>query len=409
LARVLEYIVEQHAENAAFLWLLRDKAVDAPHYKRHHLARLDERIEANLDGLRVAGEDGWRIAMAELARHQEAGELFAAGVLALESGDLERIEPLAALADKVVEARRGFSGAIGWVQAHRLKPIVRRWLHDAEPFVRCLGIAACSHHRVDPGSRLADWLTDPSPDVRARACRLAAELGRVDLHESIAAMVQNGDGAARDWAAWSAGLLGDARMLHDLETVAAGDGPVAGRALEVVARRSPHERIGAWIRRLSRDPATRRLAVRAVGALGDTAAIPWLLDRMSEPALARIAGESFSLITGADLAQLDLDGEAPGGLTIGPTDDSADENVALDPDEDLPWPDPKKVAAWWTANTTHVAGIGRRLMGEPVGLEAFERAWREGYQSQRRAAAYGLAVAQPRSALREWRSRVTAR
>ena len=59
---VLTHIVEQHAEEAAFLWPLRDTGVDAPHYKRHHLARLDERVEAHVDGLRVAGEAGWRIA-----------------------------------------------------------------------------------------------------------------------------------------------------------------------------------------------------------------------------------------------------------------------------------------------------------------------------------------------------------
>ncbi len=83
---VLEHIVEQHAEEAAFLSLLRDAATEAPHYKRHHLARLDERVEAHIDGLCVAGEAGWRCAVAELKAHPEPGELFAAGVLALESG-----------------------------------------------------------------------------------------------------------------------------------------------------------------------------------------------------------------------------------------------------------------------------------------------------------------------------------
>ena len=111
---VLEHIVEQHAEEAAFLWTLRDAATDAPHYKRHHLARLDERVEAHVDGLRVAGEAGWRIALEQLERRCEKGELFAAGVLALESGDMRRIEPLVARAEAEPEARRGFVGAIAW-------------------------------------------------------------------------------------------------------------------------------------------------------------------------------------------------------------------------------------------------------------------------------------------------------
>jgi hypothetical protein len=48
---VIESIVEQHAEEAAFLWLLRDAAVRAPHYSLKDLADIDERVEAHIDGL----------------------------------------------------------------------------------------------------------------------------------------------------------------------------------------------------------------------------------------------------------------------------------------------------------------------------------------------------------------------
>ena len=43
---VIESIVEQHAEEAAFLWLLRDAAVQAPHYSLNDQAGLDERVES---------------------------------------------------------------------------------------------------------------------------------------------------------------------------------------------------------------------------------------------------------------------------------------------------------------------------------------------------------------------------
>jgi hypothetical protein len=57
---VIPTIIEQHAEEAAFLWLLRDAAVRAPHYSLKNLADLDNRVEAHLDGLRIAGLEGWR-------------------------------------------------------------------------------------------------------------------------------------------------------------------------------------------------------------------------------------------------------------------------------------------------------------------------------------------------------------
>ena len=84
-------MIEQHAEEAAFLWMLRDAAVDAPHYSLADLAHLDDRVEAHIDGLRIAGEAGWEICKEALGR-EEAGEVFAAAVLAYESGDANRIQ-----------------------------------------------------------------------------------------------------------------------------------------------------------------------------------------------------------------------------------------------------------------------------------------------------------------------------
>ncbi|MCA1685380.1 MAG: hypothetical protein LC745_05240, partial [Planctomycetia bacterium] len=58
---VIAELITQHAEDAAFLWLLRDSAARQPHYSLSNLAALDDRIEAHLDGLRVAAEPGWQI------------------------------------------------------------------------------------------------------------------------------------------------------------------------------------------------------------------------------------------------------------------------------------------------------------------------------------------------------------
>src|SRR5436853_1006342 len=79
-------IVEQFAEDAAFLWLLRDRSAAQPHMTLRDLARLDERVEAHLDGLRVAGKAGWEMCN-KILELSDAGEVFALTVVALELGE----------------------------------------------------------------------------------------------------------------------------------------------------------------------------------------------------------------------------------------------------------------------------------------------------------------------------------
>ncbi len=79
-APVLKDIVRQHAEQAAFLWTVYDRALLHPEENEEmdaeRIARVVERLEAHLDGLRVAGTEGLRIAEERYADYPEPGELF---------------------------------------------------------------------------------------------------------------------------------------------------------------------------------------------------------------------------------------------------------------------------------------------------------------------------------------------
>jgi uncharacterized protein (TIGR02270 family) len=140
-------------------------------------------------------------------------------------------------------------------------------------------------------------------------------------------------------------------------------------------------------------PATLRAAVAGAGALGDPALGPWLLELMRTPALARLAGEAFTAITGADLADEDLEATVAPDHDAGPTEDPEDENVALDPDENLPWPDPARVERWWAAHRGSLPAAGTRcLLGQPVASDWLRTVLRQGRQRHRAAAALELAV-----------------
>jgi uncharacterized protein (TIGR02270 family) len=151
----------------------------------------------------------------------------------------------------------------------------------------------------------------------------------------------------------------------------------------------------AWQKDLARIPGGLRLAVNGAGICGDPALVPWLLELMSDPALARIAVEAFTMITGVDMAREGLEGKWPKGFTAGPNDDPRDDNVALDPDEDLPWPDAQLIAAWWDKNRGQFQGGRRYLAGRPVAAENLPRILETGRQPQRAAAALELAILRP--------------
>jgi len=96
---VIRNIVEQHSQEAAFLWVLRESALYAPHYSFQDMADHEERIEAHIDGLRVAGAVGWEVCEQDLSIEQ-AGEIFVAAVLAFESKDEQKIEKVLTLVNK---------------------------------------------------------------------------------------------------------------------------------------------------------------------------------------------------------------------------------------------------------------------------------------------------------------------
>lgn len=95
-APVLRQIVRQHAEQAAFLWTVYDYHLlhpeENPDMDEERLARHVERLEAHLDGLRVAGDAGREIAGERYAEYPEAGELFV--VRMLSASDRMRIVDL---------------------------------------------------------------------------------------------------------------------------------------------------------------------------------------------------------------------------------------------------------------------------------------------------------------------------
>ncbi len=397
-------IVEQHAEEAAFLWLLRAVATSSPHYLLADLARLDNRVEAHLDGLRVAGDAGWDV-LRDQAKKGQPGEVFAAAVVAFESDSADRVTEILQAGTAKPEGARGLIAALNWLSIERAALPIKSLLAADDSNYRRVGIAASALHRKNPGPALLEAFASEDPLLATRALRATGELGLVDHHLTVRANIKSKELPRRFWAAWSIVLLtGHRDAIVALQAIAEAAGPFAERAAATVMRKLPLPDARAWHRTMVQDPKRQRATIAATGALGDPGAIPWLIEQMKSPPLARIAGEAFSLITGAHIAYDKLAGEKPEGFESGPTEDPEDENVAMDPDDNLSWPDPELVRKWWSTHRDRFAKDTRHLLGTPITAESLQKALRKGYQRQRHAAALELALLQPGKPLFEVRA-----
>jgi uncharacterized protein (TIGR02270 family) len=160
----------------------------------------------------------------------------------------------------------------------------------------------------------------------------------------------------------------------------------------------PQAQAQAWYSRLREAPQTRRLAAIAAGVLGDAEHVKDLLEWMAEPAVAREAGEAFTLLTGVDLAWENLDGEAP------QEEVAAEDEAAAKESEDLPWPAAEKVAAWWHRHQGDFQRGMRYLAGKPISDTHLREVLRQGTQRQRAAAALEWGLRKPQAPLFEVRA-----
>jgi hypothetical protein len=82
------------------------------------------------------------------------------------------------------------------------------------------------------------------------------------------------------------------------------------------------------------------------------------------------------MITGVDLAYDDFEGEWPKGFKVGPSENPEDEDVNMDPNEDLPWPNPSLIHHWWKKKKGRFRVGKRYLCGQPITIETCQRVLR---------------------------------
>ncbi|MEP7120899.1 MAG: TIGR02270 family protein [Byssovorax sp.] len=397
-------VVEQHAAMASFLWELRGMAAASHHYTLADLVEHEDRIEAHLDGLRIAGEPGWEVAIEALSTG-EPGAFFTAAVAAVEARDLPGFAAVLDATKEEPEATAGVVGALAWAAPADAFAIVDPLLSgEHSPALLRLALATCTAHRRDPGPLLVNALFGADAPLRALSFRAIGTLGRLDLAGDLREVAPADDAPGRFWSAWAGALVGVAGAPAALWSVARDKGPFAEVAAEHAARVGAPGEARQTLEALLTWPGLERACLFAAGALGDPALLPWVLDQMAVPGLARLAGEVFARITGAPINGV-LRGSPPPDFQSGPTSNPGDSNVTMDPDTQLPWPHEASGRAYYLAHRGRLAVGTRHLEGAPIDDAALARVLRLGVQQRRAGAAFESAARRPGTPLLD----VTAR
>ena len=209
--------------------------------------------------------------------------------------------------------------AVGWLTddaAGIALSLLHAW---GTPIALQIGLAGAAARRSPiPGRILDAGLREPR--CRARAIKAIAELGVVGRLSAARDCLSEATLDVRFAAAWTvARFATDARAIAELQTIAMTESRYRQRSAALAVRRLEPMAARRWVEMLAQVPGCERVAIQAAGALGDPVFVPWLLEQMSNPSLARLAGESFCLITGARLAEDKLD-VATAGSVRGPPD-----------------------------------------------------------------------------------------
>ncbi|KQU73502.1 MULTISPECIES: TIGR02270 family protein [unclassified Rhizobacter] len=386
-------VLQQHLEDAAVLRSVRSGLVRAPHVRLHHLRRLDDRLAAHLDGVAEAGAEGIQWSLRALEQ-PTTGAMFTAGVNAIRHQDPLSLDTLVAIAEAEPAAMVGLVSAFGWVPANELRGTVQNLLTSASS-ARCdIGLAACRLHQVDPGAPLDAALS--SGRYTGRVLAAAGESGRTERLPACLTALTATNPALRLLAARSALLLGDRTTAMDaLSSLLRSPGGQQAQATGLWLRVAAPDRAADMLRSLAKEPAQSRLLIRAIAAAGDPFYIPWLITQMTDARLTRLAGESFSMITGLDLSMLDMELDAPANADQESGESADESDPALDEDHGLPWPDPSKIQAWWQTHGSRFTAGTKYFVGAAPTWKHCLSVLTTGLQRQRMAAAEYLCLLKP--------------
>lgn len=397
---ILLDIVEEHLEEADFLWSHRQSALADRGSTLRRQAELEERLLAHLDGLVLSEDAGWQFLAPKLT-DGATGEAFAAAWVALAS---ERSQYVDALLDAVSMAKgRVFAGirqAFCHAPDQYVMPLLPSLLSAEGAPQRAVAFDALSFRRAAiPDRSLQAALLDKEPLVSTAGLTAVGRLRKQSLVASVETLLNADQPSVRQEAVRAGLLLGSDRAVAHCRAAVQGKADAASSALTLLGLVGQADYTHLFGQALNQLENIRQ-AVSSLRWLGYSAGIDQLIPLVGDQKLTRLVGETISRITGVDLVAEGLALNSPSTPNVPQADGDGDDYVD-DPDEGLPWPDPAKLSAWWKANASRFKATTRYQNGRPYTRQTLVETLQQGNLADRHHAAFELALLDPTGPLIE--------
>lgn len=355
-------LVQEHLDEAAFLWTQRTAALRSIDYTLLDFAHLEGRLQAHMQGLTTVGEDAHAL-LEEAAASGEGAHAFAGGLALLITGGASRPKQVFdAFLEADGERLAGLRDALCHGPAPALQPMYGPLVAEAPGPIAAAAaeiLAFQSPHDRRWAQPLDRLLRHESPDVRRAGWRIAGLLALPVQRAAYDAAAADDDAAVRREVALAAALARAPWLLERAIRAAARPGPADVEVLSVaaiVAAPGEAQQLAGVARAVSMGPA--RFHILAL--LGHPQSVPGMLSAMdhADPAIAAAAGAAFAAITGKSVAS----GKRAPIVPTGPAPDAFDQEFL----DEAMLPDPALARNWWVQNEARFRGGGRWCRGIEV-------------------------------------------
>lgn len=359
-------VVDQLITSASFLWILKENSTRQIGYSLDDKYDYEHRLERQLNSLMLYFEDAWELSLESLG-FNDSGDAFVCAVLAFRSLDSNNIQFLLEKCNDNPSLSKGLISALAWLPSNIVGEWLSKFIQSKDLFHKYIAIYAYRIRNEKPGVIFPKLLERDdciqNEKLYGQCLRLIGEL-KLNEHKHLLSPAFNDERKnIQFWAQRSAVFLGDHSHLKKIQEYSLVPTPYQESATSIALRISSIADARNLIAKMIEHKTQSRIILYALRVLGDTQAIPWVINKMEDPVLARFAGHTFSTITGIDILKQGLVFELP-ELASPEELENQEADLDIDIDENLAWPDVQKIKATWQRYSQNFPAGQRLLHGK---------------------------------------------